>query len=358
MERRASILDLIAIALGIVLIFSASAFAQGLTKGSTPAETSISRAPAYCSELTGAFRVCRVRLNEDGDAEFQVQKLGVTVAKIEADFWANVAVGPKDFLAYRGDMDRDGADEIVLISFDGVTQGMGVSYATAYIFDGRTIESGGGPISIPIQEFGENESFVYDRQTRRTNVLITYWSDYDSIEPKRPPGLYLVGKWFGYEKARLKPMISRPTLARRFLNSFASQRDNGWFENRKPYTWLRDRRTHRLLREPGDLKPLGVRQGRITGYTEPDGAGAEFAITTVDGTSFKLRFDHPDHPARESEMTVDAVGIWSGGYLYPNPRSGGLRLSAFAEKIEGRRVRVETYRRTYGDEFVRIWLLD
>ena len=351
------ILDLIAIVAGIMLISAEPAFAQGLKKGTNPAETSISTSAAFCSDLSGGFRVCRVRLSEDDDAEFQVQRSGVTLAKIDADFWSNIAVEPKDFFAYRGDMDRDGASEIVLVSLNGVSQGMGVTYATAYIFDGRTLEKGKPPISVPIEEFGDRENFIYDRKTGRTNVLITYWRNYDSIEPKRQPGVYLIGKWVSYRNGRLQPMLTRPTLARRFLNSFAAERDNGWFENRTPFTWLKDRRTFQLAREPKtNAKLLKTEFGKITSYREPDGEGSEFAIRLDGGEAILTRL--APFVSGESNLRTESIGIWSRQILYPNPRSGGLRLFAFAEKIEGRRVRVETYKPEYGDEFMRIWFLD
>lgn len=359
MDGRRSILDLIAIALGIVVIFSASAFAQGLVKGTAPAETSISTAPAYCSELSGAFRVCRVRLNEEGDAEFQVQKLGVTVGRTRADFWANVAVEPKDFLAYRGDMDRDGRSEVVLVSLDSVSQGMGVSYSTAYIFDGRRVESGGAPITIPIQEFGDGENFVYDRTSGRTRVLVTYWADYDSIEPKRGSGLYLIGKWFAYRNGRLNADLGQPTLARRFLNSFAAERDSLWFENRKPYTWLKNRRTVRVFREPIPKgKLISTMVGKIAGVDE-NSEHTELKVEVRTGETLDLRLHRSlSTEAKDGVPSVRAIGIASRRYLYPHPRTGGFLMSAFAERFRGRLVRVETYKPEYGDSYSLLWLLD
>lgn len=213
------------------------------------------------------------------------------------------------------------------------------------------------PISVPIEEFGDNENFVYDRKTKRTNILITYWENYETIEPKRLWGLYLVGKWFRYRSGKLEPMVAKHTLARRFLNSFAAERDNGWFENRTPFTWLRDRRTFKLAREPRTLaKLLKVELGKLTSNIEPDGEGSEFAISIDGGKQVQGRL--APFASGESHLRIESVGIWSRRFLYPNPASGGLRLSSFAEKVEGRRVRIETYAPEYGDEFTRIWFLD
>lgn len=344
--------------LSVFVLFALAVSAQRLVPGSKPAKASVPEySEAFCSNLTGAFRVCRVRTSDDGDADFVVTKGGSILNRIAATAWANVAVTPEGFFAYRGDLDNDGRAEIVLVSLEGVSNGMGVTYSTVFIFDGGTQ---GPPLSYSVQEFSDRESFIYDPAKRRTEMLITYWGDYASIEPKRVHGVYLIGKWFRYRGGKLEPVLEKPTLARRFLNSFAAERDNGWFENRHPYTWLKDRRTHKLFREPDEPSgPLRTETATLTRFVESsssDGDAVQVDFTTDDGRAIKGKFGNASEDGKIIE--IKAFGIWKQRYLYPLSWSMDFRPATFLASVEGRRVRLETFKTEYGDEFTKVWLLD
>lgn len=338
--------------------------AQRLTQGGKVAEVRLPDFPAaYCSSLPSGFRVCRVRTSEDGDADFLIQKNGSTISRIQAPFWSLAGADPDNFIAYRGDLDMDGSQEIVLVSQEGVSNGMGITYSTAYIFDSDAGSAQLTSVSFPIEEFGEKDNFIYNPKTRQVEILISYWRSYDSIDPKRGWGMYLIGKWFKYRGGRLEPIPGRPTLARRFLYSFAEERDNGWFENRTPNKWLRDRRTHRLYREPAELmKPIGVRFGTIEAVNDPDPdtwRGAAFEIRADDGGTFRARINKRlIDEAPDDSMDISSVGIWKTRYVYPVANTGIFWPSVFFADLKGRRVRVETYKREWGDEFSKLWLLD
>ena len=353
--------------IGFLLIFTSATVAQRLSQGSKLVETELSDVlEAFCSNLSGGFRVCRVRKNEDADAEFIIQKGGSTVSSIQAPFWSLAGVDPDSFFAYRGDLDLDGTNEIVLVSMEGVSNGMGITFSTAYVFDGKTVESHGRPISFSVEEFSHKENFIYDSRAHRTNILITYWKSYETIDPKRGWGMYLMGKWFRYRHGKLEPIATKPTLARRFLYSFAEERDNGSFENREPYTWLKDRRTHMLNREPAESSTLiRTEFGTVNELVEPE-INADQQITlailldsgyTVNG-AFNLIWRSADK--RDPELlNFEAIGLWKSRFLYPLSRSGNFRPSAFMDRVVGRRVRLETYKPEYrDDEFTNVWFLD
>lgn len=336
---------------GILMAVSfCASFAAGqrLTQGDKPvAATLADTNEAYCSNVGGGVRVCKV-LRAADEAEFVIYRGSSAVDRIDGQTWRSIAVEPDGFFAYRGDLDNDGKAEIVLVSLEGVSQGMGVTYATAYIFDGRTLGSGSKPIAVPIQEFGERENFIYDPQTRRTEILISYWASYDSIEPRRAVGTYLIGKFFRYRNGKLEPILEKPTLARRFLNSFASERDNGWFENRKPFTWLTARSAHKLYREPSDrAKLVAVRSAVISSYDS-----GKFDLTTDDGSVITGRVNDD-----RASLKITSVGILKGRYCYPMPFGDGFTPEPFFEPV-GRRVRLETFRTEFGDGYTRVWLLD
>lgn len=348
-------------ALVIIILYAISVPAQRLVQGSKPRATNVSGfSEAFCSTLSGEFRVCKVKTSDSGDAEYVVESGSSAVNRIPASYWTSVNTTPDGFFAYRGDLDKDGSPEIVLVSQEGVSQGMGVTYADAYIFDGQRPDA--EPISFGIQEFGERENFIFDPRSGTTEILISYWAGYDSIEPQRGSGTYLMGKWFRYRNKKLEPALDRPTLARRFLNSFAAERDNGWYENRKPYTWLKDRRTRKFFREPAELgKLIRTERATITNFQPESAAGsgpASLDLTLDSGRALKGKFQaeaDPDHPA---EFEISGIGLWKQRYLYPLSWSMDFRPATFLDRIEGRRVLLETYRTEHGDEFTKVWLLD
>jgi hypothetical protein len=352
--------SLFGLIIGFFLV--SAAFGQRLTQGTKPVTTKIPEyAEAFCSTVTGGFRVCRALKSEEGEADFVILKGATTVNRIEALAWKNIAVEPDGFFAYRGDLDKDGAAEIVLVSLEGVSNGMGVAYSTAYIFNGRTVESGSEPISFEIQEFGERENFIYDPRSRRTEILISYWAAYDSIEPEREMGTYLMGKWFYYQNGRLQPIFEKPTLARRFLNSFAAERDNGWFENRKPYTWLKDRRTHKFFNEPASTdKLIRTESGTIAKFAATVGKSEtyEFQLKLQSGQLVKGRFGDRGPDESSPSLAIKAIGIWKERYIFPSSWSMSIDPETFLERIEGRRVRLETYDPGNGEEYTKMWLLD
>ncbi|MEO5859734.1 MAG: hypothetical protein ABIR33_12380, partial [Pyrinomonadaceae bacterium] len=271
-----------------------------------------------------------------------VQKSGVEVTRIEAPFWAIAGAEPLDFFAYRGDLDADGSREIVLVSQEGVGNGMGITFSTVYIIEGRTDGSQARPVSFSIEEFGDGQNFIYNPRTRKTEILISYWESYDSIDRNRGWGMYLLGKWFRYRHRRLEPILSRPTLARRFLFSFADERDNGGFENRWPHTWLTDRRAHRLFREPNEVsKPIRVQFGTVRDAIEPNAANDETSQLTIlsdDGQTLNGTFNAAwDADKNATSLNITAFGDWSDRYLYPLTRSTIFRPLVFLDRIEGRR---------------------
>lgn len=337
-------------------ILTVAVSAQKPIKGSEPVQAALPNyLDAYCSELPDNFRVCRVRTTDDGDAQFLVQKNGSEFQRIEAPFWSMAGAGPTDFITFRTDLDKDGSKEIVLVSLDGVGNGMGISYSTVHIFDGRNLGER-KPLSFYIEEFGDAQNFVYNARTRRTEILISYWMSYDSIDRKRGWGQYLIGKWFRYRNGKLVRLPQKPTLARRYLNSFARQRNNMNFDLREPFKWLTDRRANRIFREPDETtKPKSVQYGTISQESEiEDNVG--FVISSDDGKTLDgtINADSP----KESVLNITSIGEWRTRYLYPLTQSGTFSPSVFFNTLVGRKVRLETYERDFGGEFTKMWLLD
>jgi hypothetical protein len=185
---------------------------------------------------------------------------------------------------------------------------------------------------------------------------------YDSIDRKRGWGQYLIGKWFRYRNEKLERIPQKPTLARRYLNSFADQRNNGDFDLREPLIWLSDRRAHRLFREPEEMiKPIRVRYGTIEQEIQEDAPkdAVRLMIVSRDGQTIAGTINAPfDMEKSETQINISAVGDWRSRYLYPKTSSGIFRFSVFTGPVIGQKVRLETYKREYGSEFTKMWLLD
>ena len=321
-----------------------------LIEGSKPTETQI--APyksAFCSSLPGTYRFCRVLINDEAESEFILQQKGDIVSKINAPFWGTANAPPDQFVSYRCDLDNDGVQELILVSHEGVSNGMGVTYSTIYIFRDPIKFPNTSPVSIPIQEFGRRDSVVYDKQLQRYLILATHWREYASLDKRRGWGTYLVGKWFQYRQGRLEPLLNRPTLARRFLNSFASERDNGWFENREPYRWLHNRTTHRLFREPTESAKLESTETAVV--TEVSNNGEDNEIKVKIGSETKA-FTYA--AMRTSTNRIRSMGIWSKRYLFPE----SFDPAFYYGSLVGKRMRIETYRDEFDSIYRILWFKD
>lgn len=344
--------------LGVVALTAVPTHGHRLTQGEPPLPDMVMGYPeAFCSSVSGGFRVCKVRVNEKGGAMYVIVNDSKVLNSITAPFWETADTSPDGFFAYRGDLDQNGKDEIVLVSLESVTQGMGITFSTVYIFDGETFDSFGTPISFSVEEFGEHENFIYDVKRGRTEILITFWAYYDSIERKRRPGHYLVGKWFSYKDKKLLPNLEKPTFARRFLNSFAAERDNSWFQNRRPFKWLMDRRAHRFFGEPGErAKQVITRFATIRSLGSNN--SIEFATNAGDAIKGKIQGGYRGISEDSSVLQIKSIGLWKQRYTYPFSSRGRFDAAAFFSGLEGRRVRLETYFDEFSDEYTNLWLLD
>ena len=341
-----------------ILVLAAGSFCSSLTKGSAPVSTTIPPYEgAYCSSLLNKTEICRVLVNNTGDSQFIVRQNQKVLNSIDAPSWGTAANNPDSFLTYKGDLDGNGSSELVLVSHEGVSQGMGVTYSTVHIFRDPKAFPNAKPASIPIQEFGDNETFRFDRKLKRTLILATYWNEYKTLDTRRGWGLYLVGKWFRYQRGGLEPVLGRPIRARRFLNSFANERDNGWFENRHPLRWLQDRRTHLLYREPEVPDHLETTtSGVIKEVTNDPEFGCTLTILTDDGKNISSQCPFDVGPIKPWNGTtpITHTGLWRQRYLFPK----SFDPIFFFDQIVGRPVRLETYKTEFDNRYSLLWFTE
>lgn len=118
---------------------------------------------------------------------------------------------------FRRDLDNDGHAEVIAADFSGMSNGMGVSYWTLTIVDGRTETA----TAVPLVEYGEGI-------IRGSTILVTSWEWIGT-------GLYFVARPYRYKDAKLLPEKSRGMWRRRYLFSFERERARGG----NPRQWLR-----------------------------------------------------------------------------------------------------------------------
>lgn len=340
----------------LLLLLCSVVRAGRLRPGTVPKEADFANYKgAVCSELDGDYRVCKVMLTYDGDAEYEVFHKDKIVNSFNAPFWSTADAAPEDFWTYRGDLDNDGSREIVLVSGEGVSNGMGVTYVTVHILSDPMMLGKKTHVKFPLKEFGPGQSFIFNPKNKRTEILVTYWADSNSLDPRRGWGTYLFGKWFRYDKGKLKPILSRPIRARRFLNSFARIRDNGSYPNRYPYKWLSSSNTHRFYDEPmpKDGRLHTECTGTVSNYDADTG---NMAIACDDGTSLYATLK-PEN-ATNTLIYFDTIGFWKSKYRLPN----GFEPIVVMDNVRDKRVRIQTYRNDWeylpSSESAFLWFLD
>jgi hypothetical protein len=343
----------------LIVLFGVSHEATPLTPGSKPEQRPLAGyLDAYCSSVPEKFVACRVRTNEDQDAKFVFLKDEKEIRSFEAPFWTLANAGPEDFVFYRGDLDSDGSNEFVLVSLEGVSNGMGISYATMYIFPDLEREPDANPAVMPIEEFGYADTLVFDRKIGRTLILASYWDSYASLDKRRGWGMYLVGKWFEYDKGRLAPQLNKPTLARRFLNAFAEERNNEMFPDRHPNTWLKHPTTNRFMREPvsGD-KLVSTVSGKVTDFSMGGEQGCRLTIVTEneeteEQTMTTVTCGHATGGDRSDDATVRSIGLRPQHYIFPK----NFDPTYYLYDLEGQYVSIQRFRDRSDREYFQVWI--
>jgi len=111
---------------------------------------------------------------------------------VSSNFMGNT----EEFEAWRGDLDGDGREELVLATLDAISNDMGVSTWSIYVLG----ESDRSPLIFEVQEYGPG-SLIWDESAGTATFLATTWTT--DAEPRRGTGLYFLGRWFKYRQGTL-----------------------------------------------------------------------------------------------------------------------------------------------------------
>lgn len=349
--------------LASILFFAGNLKAQKLISGAKPSESQIDDFDkSFCVNFSGKIRVCKVaRYGVEIDSDetnYIILKGDAILAKTDAPFHSLACCEMKDFFAYYGDLDKDGSKEIVVASLEGVGNGIAISSYNIIIFRDPEKFPSEKPLIFPLEEFGEKGNFIFDTKLNQTLVLVTNWSSFNNLDIKRGYGTYLVGKWFRYENGLLKPVLDKPTLARRFLFSFADERNKTWENPNRPYLWLKSRNTHKFFQEPKELSKLeNTEYGIIKTYEKDDEIYQQRLIIETDsGNLLKGIYSYNSLSDKKEENTVyiTDIGLSKSEFTFPfdfNP------YIYFGDKFIEKRVKLETYQNEYGYRYTKLWFL-
>jgi len=238
-----------------------------------------------------------------------------------------------DFEVLQADLDGDGRSELILANHDLSTMGIGLESWTIYVFPDSEFRGPQAPLIFVVGEYGALGTFVPEGD--HVLILTTEWLWIEDPQGKRDEGLYLVGQWWRYKSGELLPVVERPLLARRFLFSFAIERERTESNPRKPYLWLKNRKTE-LLKESaliGDEEKeekRGVLQSVDATLLTDEEAVVEIVFKPESGQPVTLKY-----PADNS---LEHIGDAASGRIYPD-----RYLPAMRERLRGRRARLVTY---------------
>ena len=243
----------------LIVAVASSAYAQAgkLIKARAPEPATI---PGYvrghCVAIPNRVRVCK--MFTDADDIFIVEKDGQRIGSWPTTTYFGET---SSFEVLRGDLDGDRRTELIVANHDGTSNGLGVEFWTIAVFSDSQFHSFRPPLTFSVEEYGTRGTFVSDG--RRVNILTTLWRWTSDPKRKRGEGLYLVGQWWRYRAGTLSPVFGRPSLARRYLVSFAKERGETMQSPRVPYQWLTDNRSEQITLESTIGPARSVKVGTI-----------------------------------------------------------------------------------------------
>lgn len=307
---------------------------------------------AFCVDLPNNFRICKVRETVENKPLFLIRKKSETVFSTGANL--SIDSTTEDFFAYQGDLDKDGNAEIIIADLVGTTNGVGISTYDVQIFRQNENRTFYKSFSFPIREFHEKGNFVFDKSRNETLILLTSWNWFETLDRKRGDGFYLVGKWFRLRNDRLQPVFDKPTLARRFLNSFAYLRGRNYDDSDAPFVWLKSRNTHKFFAEPKEnAEIIETKYGNVEKFESN-----VFTIRMKNGETldFPLGCCAVDSEERQ-KLPIKDFGFLPKNYIYPSDFDYGFSPKMVFEKIEGKKVKLEIIKAKYL-KYIRLWFIE
>lgn len=341
----------------LILATFSAVFAQKLIYGGKPRSgATAENKESFFVKFPQGIEVYKVRDTSGDDRRdyFDLKKQGKSLGTINADI--NASGGTTDnFFAFWGDLDKNKSAELVVVDFNGSSNGLGVNYYTINIFPDFETKGFSIPLTFNDFEFGRDGTFIYDAKKNETLILLTEWGGVDIIDPKRGSGTYFSGKFFRYADRRLVPATDRPILARRYLNSFQKERFRTENDPRRPYLWLTSPAALKLSAEPiFAVKPETSQSGIIEKYenfdeTYKDGdetknISIEQIVVNLDSGEKKTVIlsknpSYIDLPSDTGKIVPESFGLLPAKITLPDD----LSPLYFFDNLRGKKVQLNSY---------------
>ncbi len=345
----------------LILTFALSANAQKLINGGKPKLfESKGGIKGYEVKFPNGIIIIKFGRQNDDDkgGYFSIGKNRDEFGTIPAS--VDGASSIDNFHVFYGDLDKNKSAELVVVDFDGQSNGLGVSYYTVNIFPDFETKGFQPPISFNTTEFGANGTFVYDAKAKETLILMTDFNGLDNISAKG--GTYFVGRFFRYKNGMLKPATDKPIYARRYLNSFQNERLSTEKSPLRPWLWLNSPKAEKLKIDPEfNIKPLKSEVGvveKIETITEKTDESGEPQDVKIEQLTIKLNSGEtktlvisktPDYISLTSDkqkIFADTIGILPANISLPQ----GLNLKLVLGNLEGKKVLINSYQPFEFDE--------
>ena len=288
----------------------------------------------HCVSLPNSIRVCK--LLSDREDIFLIEKDGKRLGSWPTSTYLGET---SDFEVLRGDLDGDRRLELIVSNHDTTSVGMGVNYWTIAILPDVASGLFIRPLTFRVEEYGSSGTFVSARDG--VSILATKWVWTDDPKGKLGRGLYLVGQWWQYNSGQLLPLLSKPTLMRRYLLSFERERLQTIDSPHAPYRWLSNRNTISMRRELEIAKVEDTQSGIIGSFSSlPDKDYVRRIMLTLLPENHAVIVCFYPSDEGKGENSLRFIGDGVSGRLYPNHY-----LPSQPEAwLQGKRATVQTYR--------------
>ena len=128
---------------------------------------------AACVTLDSATKICQ-GLTEDAatGAKFVVTRNGEMVGKWESEVFLGETA---DYQVFKGDLDADGRDELVVANRNGVSNGMGVNYWTIAVTPFPLNTEKLNPVQFQTEDFSVGAMLVPRRKSGGFDIMAANW---------------------------------------------------------------------------------------------------------------------------------------------------------------------------------------
>jgi hypothetical protein len=279
-------------------------------------DASVLEKPA-CVSLDSSTKICQ-GLAEDAasGAKFVVMRNDETVGEWESEVFLGETA---DYQVFRGDLDADGRDELVVANRNGISNGMGVNYWTIAVTPFPLNSEKLNPVQFQTEDFSVGAMFVPRKKSGGFDIMAANWQTLPVKKSNDRTALYYVGRWLIYRNNELETS-DRPILVRRYLSAFERERLKNINDKNNSHLWLNSKSTEKRPTEPlADLIVKSETDGTIESVvvdksSENRVSNYKISLRTKAGEVQSLTYPADSD---ETDKTFEFVGNYAEKRLYP-----------------------------------------